>query len=414
MNDHLINLRDKINIGDYDYDLPEGLIAQHPSEQRDLSKLLIYNGRISSDIFRNIDRYISKDSLLIFNDTRVIRARLLFKKASGAGIEILSLEPLKPPVYALSFGSKDPVEWKCIVGNLKKWKKGPLSMVFSRDSTEYILSAEKIRAEGETSIIRFSWQPHDITFGEIIEAAGHIPLPPYIKREDEPEDYKRYQTVYSKISGSVAAPTAGLHFTPAILDRLRKKGIGSCRLTLHIGAGTFRPVKSREISDHIMHYEHFFINYDDLQKVLRFGENIIAVGTTSVRTLESLYWLGVRIIKNDTVNLSEVVIDQWEPYEENSEIPFTDSFETLLAMMKKNNMTFLHGSTGLIIIPGYRFRVINGMITNFHQPKSTLLLLVSAWVRQDWKKIYKYAKDNNFRFLSYGDSSLLLPSEKAH
>jgi S-adenosylmethionine:tRNA ribosyltransferase-isomerase len=402
------NLIERIDIEEYDYNLPEDKIAQYPLNKRDESKLLIYNGSIKSDVFSNLDKYIPEGSLLVFNNTRVIRARLLFRKTTGSTIEVFCLEPLTPSDYDRSFGSKDPVEWKCIVGNLKKWKNDIISADLEYNSQHYVLSARKIRTEGEALRIKFSWLPDDVSFGQVIEAAGHIPLPPYVKREDEDEDYIRYQTIYSSIPGSVAAPTAGLHFTDNVLARLTKKGIKSGFLTLHVGAGTFKPVKSSIISEHEMHTEHFFINYKDLEMLLRNRGKIIAVGTTSVRMLESLYWLGVKIISNRENNNIEFFIDQWEPYSEDSNISFKNSIEALMSLMKRRNISFIHASTKIMIVPGYKFRVIAGMITNFHQPRSTLLLLVSAWVNYNWREIYNFALNNNFRFLSYGDSSVLL------
>ncbi len=399
----------KINIEDYNYNLPEERIAQYPVKERDSSKLLVYRGgKISKDKFRNIHRYLPEDTLLVFNNTRVIRARLLFKKETGATIEILCLEPLVPFEYEQSFSSLSPVEWKCIVGNLKKWKNGTLTSVFDFKGKQFKLYAEKIKPEGEAWRIRFRWSAKDISFGEVTDAAGHIPLPPYVKREDENEDNVWYQTVYSRIKGSVAAPTAGLHFTEKVLNNIRNKGIKSAELTLHIGAGTFQPVKANDISQHAMHCEHFIISKSVLKTLIFFQGKIIAVGTTSVRTLESLYWLGVKVIRNPSFDESELLIEQWEPYTRVSEVSLEESFKALLEFMKKRKTASLNGATKIMIIPGYKFRVIDGMITNFHQPKSTLLLLISAWVGNDWKVIYNFAFDNNFRFLSYGDCSLLL------
>jgi S-adenosylmethionine:tRNA ribosyltransferase-isomerase len=404
-----------INIADYDYDLPENRIAQYPVSERDNSRMLLFDGQnISSDVFRNIDRYIPKDSLLVFNNTRVIRARLLFQKPSGANIEVFCLEPLSPAVYESSFSSKSPVEWKCIIGNLKKWKTGVLSLRFMLNNEEHDLIAEKVSSDGEAWRIRFGWNNDDLSFGEVIQASGHTPLPPYITREDSNEDSERYQTIYSVVKGSVAAPTAGLHFTEYVLDRLTEKGIRKTDITLHVGAGTFQPVRARQISDHDMHLEHFFVTIDTIYDLIENQGRIIAVGTTSVRTLESLYWLGVRVkIKSKSKNgLAWDTINQWEPYNYDNDhnIPMKDSMATLADYMVKNKMTVLNASTRLMIIPGYKFRMINGIITNFHQPRSTLLLLISAWTGNSWLDIYKYALDNGFRFLSYGDSSLLFNS----
>jgi S-adenosylmethionine:tRNA ribosyltransferase-isomerase len=399
----------KINIDDYDYGLPEHRIAQYPVKKRENSKLLLYNkGIISEDIFSNIPEYLPDDALMIFNNTRVIRARILFRKESGANIEVFCLEPEAPADYEQSFGSKKPVEWKCIIGNLKKWKRGCLVSDFLFKGRYYNLTAEKVNPEGEAWRIRFSWNSEDISFGEVIESVGHIPLPPYVKREDEKEDNIRYQTVYSRIKGSVAAPTAGLHFTKEVLDDIKSKEIKSVEITLHVGAGTFQPVKTNDISEHEMHCEHFFVSKEVIENILANEGKIIAVGTTSVRTLETLFWMGVKTILNPSVSDNEFITEQWEPYLKNVKISFRESFGALLSLMKKKKIIFLHGATKIIIIPGYRFRVIDGMLTNFHQPKSTLLLLVSAWVGPDWKKIYNFALENRFRFLSFGDSSLLL------
>jgi S-adenosylmethionine:tRNA ribosyltransferase-isomerase len=399
----------EIQISDYDYELPEERIAQYPVKERDQSKLLLYSkGTVTKDVFCNIDKYLSQESLLVFNNTRVIRARLLFTKNTGAKIEILCLEPVKPVDYQKSFSSVLPVEWKCIIGNLKKWKQGILSSVVPINGNSLTLHAERIHSEGDYCIVRFNWNNEGLSFGEVIEAAGHIPLPPYVNRKDEESDIIRYQTVYSKIKGSVAAPTAGLHFTDDVLKKITNKGIQTAEITLHVGAGTFQPVKANNISSHEMHCEHFFYSLETLEKILDNKERIIAVGTTSVRTLESIYWLGVRVILNSNIMENDLFIEQWEPYSEKPDIKVEESLTALINYMKKVKAVMLRSSTSMIIVPGYKFRMIKGMITNFHQPKSTLLLLVSAWVGNDWKKIYNYAFENDFRFLSYGDSSLLL------
>jgi S-adenosylmethionine:tRNA ribosyltransferase-isomerase len=398
----------KIKIEEYRYELPEDRIAQYPVKERDRSKLLLYEkGNISEDIFKNIADHLPSDSLLVFNNTKVIRARLLFRKETGAAIEIFCLEPLLPADYEQSFSSVNPVEWKCIAGNLKKWKSGSISSRFIIKGKQHELKAEKIKPEGEAWRIKFSWDNEGITFSEVIEAAGHIPLPPYVKRNDEKEDNIRYQTVYSRIRGSVAAPTAGLHFTDNVLSAIKNKGIKSIELTLHIGAGTFKPIKTDDISQHEMHCEHFFVTNELVENLLSFPGRIIAVGTTSVRTLESLYWLGVNLIK-DPENNSVLHVGQWDPYHEISNVSLNESFGALLSYMKKKGTGFLNGSTTIMIVPGYKFRVINRMVTNFHQPGSTLLLLVSAYTGDNWKAIYRYAINGGFRFLSFGDSSLLI------
>ncbi len=397
-----------IELKDYDYDLPEERIAQYPVKERDNSRILLYDGNeVTSDIFKNIYKYIPSDSLLVFNNTRVIRARILFHKDTGSTVEVFCLEPLLPSEYELSLSSGQPVEWKCIIGNLKKWKSGKIKNQFGYMGDSYELTAEKIIPEGEAWRIRFSWNNPEISFGEVIEATGHIPLPPYINRQDEENDNKRYQTIYSSVNGSVAAPTAGLHFTNEVFERFAERGIKKTELTLHVGAGTFQPVRTKKISDHEMHCEHFFVPKKTIEILLEQHGRLIPVGTTSVRTLESLYWLGVRAL-NHSLNLeTDLTVGQWEPYESDCKVSSQESLAALSDLMKKNNRTFLTASTKIMIIPGYDFRMISGLITNFHQPRSTLLLLISAWVGKNWKKIYRYALENDFRFLSYGDSSLL-------
>lgn len=403
----------RINIADYDYNLPEERIAQYPVSDRDASKLLLFDGNnISSDIFRNLDRYLPDDSFLVFNNTRVIRARLLFQKKSGAVIEILCLEPLSPSSYEMSFSSGSPVEWKCMIGNLKKWKSGVLSLKFIHNLKEHELQAERICSEGESWGIRFSWNDRHLCFSEVIEASGHTPLPPYITREDEKDDSYRYQTIYSAVKGSVAAPTAGLHFTEDVLKKLAEKGLKLADITLHVGAGTFQPVRAANISEHEMHSEHFFVSRDTIDGLIEYHGRIVAVGTTSVRTLESLYWLGVKARNSLVGNIDNMTIDQWEPYGKDPVITVKDSLTALRSLMVKKNLTILNASTRIIIVPGYKFRMISCIITNFHQPRSTLLLLISAWTGTSWQKIYKYALENEFRFLSYGDSSLLFSSIK--
>jgi S-adenosylmethionine:tRNA ribosyltransferase-isomerase len=337
----------------------------------------------------------------------VIRARLLFQKKSGAQVEIFCLEPLSPPDYETSFASHGPVEWKCIIRNLKKWKTGIIILKFHLNNKEYELYAEKVTPEGEAWRIRFGWNNSNMSFSDVLEASGHIPLPPYITREDEKEDTDRYQTVYSSVKGSVAAPTAGLHFTRDLLGRLQKKGVKRVDITLHVGAGTFQPVRAGNISDHNMHCEHFFVTRETIRELLENHGRIIAVGTTSVRTLESLYWLGVKAINHPQSNIDDLKVGQWEPYDNDQDIPVKTALTALSDLMTKHKRRLISASTKIIIIPGYKFRMITGMITNFHQPKSTLLLLISAWTGRDWHTIYTYALENGFRFLSYGDSSLL-------
>jgi S-adenosylmethionine:tRNA ribosyltransferase-isomerase len=399
----------RINIADYDYNLPEARIAQYPLGERDASRLLVFDGKnITSDIFRNLGNHLPADSLLVFNNTRVISARLLFKKKSGAGIEILCLEPLDPASYEKSFSSTGPVEWKCMIGNLKKWKTGCLKLEFTFNDRNNELTAERLCPEGEAWRIRFSWNDTLLSFSEVIDASGHTPLPPYISREDEKEDSVRYQTVYSRIKGSVAAPTAGLHFTENLLKKLSEDGAKRTEITLHVGAGTFQPVRTMDVAEHEMHCEHFFVTNDTIDYLIENYGRIIAVGTTSARTIESLYWLGIKTAMLSPTEIWKPEVDQWEPYHLNTDITGKDSLTALKTHMERNKIKVLEASTRIIIVPGYRFRIVNGIVTNFHQPRSTLLLLIAAWAGGDWKKIYKYALDNGFRFLSYGDSSLLI------
>jgi S-adenosylmethionine:tRNA ribosyltransferase-isomerase len=398
-----------IDINDYDYELPSDRIAQYPVEERDMSQLLIRkNGKIEKDIFMNIGEYLPPDSLLVFNNSRVIRARILFQKDTGANIEILCLEPLRPSDYSLSLGSTESAEWKCIVGNLKKWKEGILMTPFKYNGNQYTLSAERIISIGEAWCIRFSWNCSNISFGEVLERTGHIPLPPYITRDDNKLDIERYQTIYSSIEGSVAAPTAGLHFTDYVFERIKARGIKSAELTLHVGAGTFQPVKTKNIYEHEMHCEHFSIDITTIELIIENLGKVIPVGTTSVRTLESLYWLGVKLIQKHSDMIAHLSLGQWEAYKLSPTVPVKESLEALLSYIHMGNSAFLQADTSIIIVPGYEFRLTNGMITNFHQPRSTLLLLISALTGNEWKDIYTFALENSFRFLSYGDSSLLL------
>jgi S-adenosylmethionine:tRNA ribosyltransferase-isomerase len=399
----------RINLNDFNYDLPRERIAQYPLTERDSSKILIYRGgNISEGTFNTVHNHINSGSLLVFNDTKVIRARLLFKRETGATIEIFCLEPSVPSEYTLSLGSNEPVEWKCLIGNQKKWKNRTLSTEFKIKDKLYLLSAERLAEEGDSFIVRFSWNTPELTFAEVIEACGHTPLPPYIDRKDEEVDASRYQTIYSMVKGSVAAPTAGLHFTKQVFDNLQKKGIAWTNVTLHVGAGTFLPVKSDSISSHEMHTEHFFVTAATIEEIYKNLGKIIAIGTTTVRTLESLYWLGVKVSWKPETGKDRLFLGQWEPYSFHGKLTAKEALESLLLWMRKQNKREIHVPTRIIIVPGYGFRMIDGMITNFHQPRSTLLLLVSAWTGEDWKKIYDYAIGNNFRFLSYGDGSLLM------
>ena len=402
-----VEISESIELSDFVYKLTEDRIAQYPVNERDMSKLLIYeNKNIFETLFRNIDQHISPGHLLVFNNTRVVRARLNFRKSSGAAIEIFCLEPLIPSDYERSFSAEAKVVWKCIVGNLKKWKAGKLKKVFFLNNRSYELCAERLKPVNDAWEIAFSWESPDISFATVLEATGHIPLPPYIDRDDNISDATRYQTIYARVEGSVAAPTAGLHFTDNVFDKLRKKAIKTAEITLHVGAGTFQPIKSETIGEHVMHCEHFAINKTTLEQIRDNTGKIIAVGTTSVRTLESIYWIGIKIIRGDLIN-PEIYVGQWEPYINKSAYSAKSSLEAIINYMTDKGIESINASTSLLIVPGYNFRMTDGIITNFHQPGSTLLLLVSAWAGDSWKDIYNYALTNNFRFLSYGDSSLL-------
>lgn len=395
----------KINMGDFNYDLPVEKIAQFPLEKRDHSKLLIHkNGTSEKDFFYNIKKHLPENSLLVFNDTKVIHARLLFKKDSGAQIEIFCLEPFEMEQQQ-AFRQKENCKWKCLVGNNKRWKSGKIKT----GNRNIILCAEKIKQEGEEFIIDFSWQPGNLFFSEILEIFGRIPLPPYINRNPEDADNFRYQTVYAKHEGSVAAPTAGLHFTKTVLKELDNAGIKTQTLTLHVGAGTFKPVSSKNISGHKMHEEHFCVSRQLIESLLKQvkGKNpVIPVGTTSLRTLESIYWLGVKKI----LNLKNYhILEQWEAYKiPNDKFSVEESLSALIDSADISGNSQFNGSTELIIIPGYDFKIANGIITNFHQPRSTLLLLIAALIGKKWENAYKFAMENNFRFLSYGDCCLFI------
>jgi S-adenosylmethionine:tRNA ribosyltransferase-isomerase len=397
-----------IRIADYTYDLPEGRIARYPLTERDSSRLLVCDHNIITDnSFRDLPSLLPHRSQLVFNNTKVIRARLFFEKETGAKIEIFCLEPLAPYDFALNLSSGPGVEWKCLVGNLKKWKEGSIYSKFNTGDKEHLLSAFKTGEEGEARRIKFEWDDKNLTFGEVLHYLGRIPIPPYLNREDEESDKERYQTIYSKIEGSVAAPTAGLHFTPAVLDELKFKGIDTTEVTLHVSAGTFKPVKSEKIAGHEMHVEHFVVSKDTLSGLLK--REIIAVGTTSVRTLESLYWLGAAIKAGKITDNDVLRVGQWQPYEDNTDLSVDESLGAIMEMMNRKKQDSLSVETGIIIVPGYRFRMVKGLITNFHQPGSTLLLLVAAFIGEKWKEVYKHALQTDYRFLSYGDSMLLLP-----
>jgi len=400
-----------ISIKDYTYNLPDERIAKYPLEKRDDSNLLYQEEQeIKHTKFNKLTDFLAKDDLLVFNNAKVIQARLAFQKETGANIEIFCLEPHAPADYNLSFQSTSSCQWKCMVGNLKKWKKGSLVKQIEISSQKYMIEASKLEQNGASVIVDFSWQAAEednkvLSFADILEHIGKTPLPPYLNREAEKSDKTRYQTVYAKQKGSVAAPTAGLHFTENVFNNLDKKGIKRLELTLHVGAGTFRPVKSETIEGHEMHEEHFRVEKSFLEELLAQKSRIVAIGTTSVRTLESLYWLGVKLFENPDFN-GDLMISQWEVYSMKKDVSLTDSFNALIGYLDKNETSYLNALTQIIIVPGYQFKVINGLITNFHQPQSTLLLLIAAIVGEEWKKIYDYALTNGFRFLSYGDSSL--------
>ncbi|HOO83086.1 MAG TPA: S-adenosylmethionine:tRNA ribosyltransferase-isomerase [Prolixibacteraceae bacterium] len=400
-----------ISINEYNYNLPDERIAKYPLEKRDASKLLQWhNGSISDHTFSELPNLLPANSKLVFNNTKVIRARLHFKKATGSLIEIFVLDPADPSDYALNFQQTQKCSWKCIVGNLKKWKTDDLHLELSINNTAIILTASNISASGNGRIIEFSWNNPTFTFSEVLEAAGKIPIPPYLHRESETIDLTRYQTVFSKIKGSVAAPTAGLHFTDKVFQALKHKGITSAELTLHVGAGTFQPVKAEKIDGHEMHTEHFIIEKQFIEEILEHKGQIIAVGTTSIRTLESLYYLGVKILNNENINNNEATINQWVGYQNTAKVDKTEALNAVLTYMNSKQISSLNASTQIIIVPGYEFKITDGMLTNFHQPQSTLLLLISAFLGDNWKKVYKHALENNYRFLSYGDSNLYLKS----
>ncbi len=399
-----------ISISDYAYELPDAKIAKYPLAERDQSKLLVWkDGQIQDAQFRNLTDYLPANSLLVFNNTKVIRARLHFMKETGAKIEIFCLDPHEPADYQIAFQTTHSCVWKCMIGNQKKWKGERLRKIIRIDETEIELFAEQTDPENNKSLIRFSWNNPDFEFSRIIENAGSLPIPPYLNRETEQSDLERYQTVYSKIKGSVAAPTAGLHFTEKVFNHLKDDGHELAELTLHVGAGTFQPVKSETISGHDMHSEHFYIRRDFLDQLIQHSGKKIAVGTTSVRTLESIYWLGVQAIINPEMDIAELKVSQWEAYQE-GENNFQDkeAINALIGLLDKHQTDFLSASTQIIIAPGHRFRIVDGMITNFHQPQSTLLLLISAYLGNEWRTIYQHALEANYRFLSYGDSNLYL------
>ena len=401
-----------IHISDYTYELPDERIAKFPIAQRDHSKLLVYRqGEVSDDVFYHLPDYLPQGALMVFNNTKVIQARIHFRKETGALIEVFLLEPANPVDYELMFQTTGHCEWYCLVGNQKKWKEGSLTRSLEIKGTTISLKATRLGEHGTSQHIAFDWDSSQVSFAEILDAVGELPIPPYLNRETQESDKTTYQTVYSKIKGSVAAPTAGLHFTDQVLADLDAHGIDREELTLHVGAGTFKPVKSEEIGDHEMHSEYVSVKRQTLEKLLHHQVSAIAVGTTSVRTLESLYYMGVKLEQNPDLTEEQLHVNQWEPYQlpAEQEISPAKAIQNLLDYLQRNELNTLHSSTQIIIAPGYQYKIVKMLVTNFHQPQSTLLLLVSAFVRGDWRKIYDYALAHDFRFLSYGDSSLLIP-----
>ena len=399
----------EIAIAEYDYPLPDERIAKYPLAERDTSKLLLYNkGTVSEDSFSNLPNYIPQGALMVFNNTKVIQARLRFRKESGATIEVFCLEPEQPCDYQQIFLETKECVWQCLVGNSNRWKGGVLSQTVAVGGKDVTLSVERVGGPAAVNHVRFFWDG-GCSFAELLEAAGELPIPPYLNRATEESDTKTYQTVYSKVKGSVAAPTAGLHFTPAVLEALTAAGVEREEVTLHVGAGTFKPVKSELIADHEMHEEYIEVRKALLEKLIAAGGNAVAVGTTSVRTLESLYFLGELVAENPGITMDELHVGQWTPYSREHSLSTVEALEALVVWMERGGYDRVHSHTQIMIAPGYTFRIVKAIVTNFHQPKSTLLLLVSAFVKGEWRKIYDYALANGFRFLSYGDSSLLIP-----
>ena len=401
-----------IHISEYNYELPDERIAKFPKAERDHSKLLVYNkGEVGEDIFYNLPNYLPQGALMVYNNTKVIQARLHFRKETGALIEIFLLEPAEPADYEQMFQQTRRCSWLCLVGNQKKWKEGTLTRELRVKNEEVRVSATRRGEHGTSQWIDLEWDNERVNFAEILDEMGELPIPPYLNRETQESDKTTYQTVYSKIKGSVAAPTAGLHFTERVLKDIDARGIEREEVTLHVGAGTFKPVKSDTIGEHPMHTEYIAVRRHTLERLLAHNCEVIAVGTTSVRTLESLYYMGLKVVQNPDIREEELHVNQWEPYEEGrcKMEDVRSVIQALLDWMIRKELTVLHSSTQIIIAPGYTYHIVKMLITNFHQPQSTLLLLVSAFVKGDWHKIYDYALAHDFRFLSYGDSSLLIP-----
>ena len=406
----------EIHISDYNYELPDERIAKYPVAERDHSKLLIYNkGKVGEDIFYNLPKHLPSHALMVFNNTKVIQARLHFRKETGALIEVFLLEPAEPADYEQMFQSHERCSWLCLVGNQKKWKEGALARMIEVRGQKLEVRATRRGEHGTSQWIDFEWSG-GASFADIIDVMGELPIPPYLNRETQESDKTTYQTVYSKIKGSVAAPTAGLHFTEKVLADLDAHGIEREELTLHVGAGTFRPVKSEEIAGHEMHTEYIAVRRHTLERLLAYDAQAIAVGTTSVRTLESLYYMGLKLEANPDLTEEELHVNQWEPYDDGRCkmddgrcVTPVKAIQNLIDWLDRHALTTLHTSTQIIIAPGYDYHIVKMLVTNFHQPQSTLLLLVSAFVHGDWHRIYDYALAHDFRFLSYGDSSLLIP-----
>ena len=410
----------EIHISEYSYVLPDERIAKFPMAERDHSKLLLYrHGEVGEDVFYNLPQYLPTGALMVMNNTKVIQARLHFRKVNargehlGALIEVFLLEPAQPADYEQMFQQTERCQWLCLVGNLKKWKEGPLTLEHGPLTIQAVRKGEV----GTSQLIEFQWTG-GCSFAEVIDAIGELPIPPYLNRATQESDKTTYQTVYSKIKGSVAAPTAGLHFTQRVLQDVDARGIEREEVTLHVGAGTFKPVKSATIGEHPMHTEYIAVRRQTIERLIAHGGNAIAIGTTSVRTLESLYYMGLKVLANPDIAEEELHVSQWEPYqseelrvksEEWTAASAMDALQALLAWMDRHGLTVLHSSTQIIIAPGYDYKIVKMLVTNFHQPQSTLLLLVSAFVHGDWHRIYDYALAHDFRFLSYGDSSLLIP-----
>ncbi len=400
-----------INITDFTYELPVEKIAAAPMSNRADSRLLVYNkGVISNHVFTSIESQLPTQATLVFNNTKVVKARLSFQKETGAAIEVFCLEPQKGITVEQSFSQRHTTNWICMIGNSKKWKEEILNLNMLIADVEVVLSAKRLENYGQESLIQFTWNNSDFSFSEILEIVGELPLPPYMNREATADDRIRYNTVYAVHEGSVAAPTAGLHFTDTLIKELKSNGVKTLDVLLHVGAGTFKPVKSETMQEHVMHAERIKVSVFTLEqiRIQKQKSKIIPVGTTSTRTLESLFWMGVQVIENRH-SASDFSIVQWEPYEAKNNYSADEALTALINYLNANELDFVEGFTQIIIAPGYQFKIIDGLITNFHQPQSTLLLLVSALIGNDWRKVYEHALQNNYRFLSYGDSSLLLP-----